>query len=137
MQARRLLKWLLRIEAICMGSAFLAALLPVSWIVAINDWAGLGPFEATPLMQYFARSLSLLYGIYGSLMWITSGDLDRFRPVITYMAAAAIFMSLALLAIDLSVGMPAAWTALEALVPAAGGVTVLALQRWIRHSTPA
>jgi hypothetical protein len=57
-----------------------------------------------------------------------AGDVVRYRPLITFLALAAIVHGGILLGIDLATGMPFFWTLLEAPLFAATGLLVLWLQ---------
>ncbi len=127
------LQALLRFGAAVMGLAILAVFMPMEWMQASNSALGLEPMADTPLMQYLTRSLSLIYAAYGSLMWVTSSDLRRFSPVITYMAVAGIIISIFLFGIDRFAGLPLWWALGEAAVPLSMGGAVLFLQSRIRR----
>jgi hypothetical protein len=118
-----------------MGLAVVAVFLPTAWMAAVNDWAGLAPLPRTPLVEYLTRSLSALYAVYGSLMWVTSSDVARYAGVVTYMGGAGIALGIVLAGIDVAAGMPAGWTALDALSPSCGGAIVLLLQRQARRTS--
>ncbi len=115
-----------------MGSAVVAIFLPSETMAAVSAKLGVGPYVPGPLTDYLTRSLSALYALLGSLNWITSRDPERYAGVITYMGAAAVVLSLVLLGIDLTSGMPLSWTVSDALGPAIGGCLVLWLQRKAR-----
>ncbi|MCH9647332.1 MAG: hypothetical protein K0U98_03775 [Deltaproteobacteria bacterium] len=123
------LKLLLRFGASVMGLALLAVFMPTEWMALANGALGLEPFPATPLTQYLTRSLSLLYATYGSLMWVTSSDVRRFAPVITYMAVADIVFALFILVIDMAAGLPPWWAFGEAGATLGMGAMILFLQR--------
>lgn len=129
---QRWLVLLLRFQASVMGLAFLAVILPSSWMAASSQMLGL-THPTGPLTEYLTRSLSALYGVYGSLGWVTSSDVERYAGVITYMGVAALCWGPLLLAIDLFAGMPSWWAMGEALAPSSGGALVLWLQRKARR----
>jgi hypothetical protein len=122
----------LRFEAAVMGLAAVAVFLPTDWMAGLNDRLGLEPLPRSPLVEYLTRSLSALYAAYGSLMWVTASDVERYAGVISYMGWAAVAFGGVLAGIDLAAGMPAWWTALDAASPACGGALVLLLQRRAR-----
>ena len=130
---RRLLVLLLRIQATVMGLAFLAAIMPSSWMAATSQMLGL-THPSVPLTEYLTRSLSALYGVYGSLGWVTSSDVERYSGVITYMGVVALFWGPLLFAIDLFAGMPTFWAIGEVIAPTTGGALVLFLQRRAREA---
>jgi hypothetical protein len=110
----RLLAALLRLEGAIEMLAFLAVVMPTAWMAAIHRWLGLGEFPAARLLDYMIRSVSLLYGMHGVLVWILASDVRRFRPIIIYAAVTYLLGGLAFLGIDLTAGMPGWWTVGEA-----------------------
>jgi hypothetical protein len=124
----------LRFQAAVMGLAFVFVFVPTSWMAAIHDRLGIGALPASPIVEYLTRSLSALYGVYGSLAWVTSSDPRRYRAVVLYMAIVAIAWGPLLAGIDHQAGMPLFWLVGELLVPPAGGVIVLALLRRLDRS---
>lgn len=128
---QRWLARLLRFQAFVMGLAFFAVLMPSSWMAASSQMLGLA-HPAGPLTEYLTRSLSALYGVYGSIGWVTSSDVERYAGVITYMGVAALLWGPLLCAIDLFAGMPVWWAVGEALAPSCGGALVLWLQQRAR-----
>jgi hypothetical protein len=63
------------------------------------------------------------------LVLFISLDVHRYRPLIIFLALAAIIHGAILLGIDLSLGMPFFWTVLEAPSFMATGVVLLWLAR--------
>jgi hypothetical protein len=49
----------------------------------------------------------------GALCLVLAADLERYRPLVRFLGVAFALMSLVLLGVDLAVGMPWWWTALE------------------------
>lgn len=125
---RRLQLWL-RFCAGAMGLAFLAAFLPTAWMLRSSTMLGIEPLPDLPLFQYLARSLSLLYALYGSLMWVTASDPRRFAPVVTYMAVGDVLFGTLVGALDLYVGMPVWWALTDFSMATTGGLVTLFLQR--------
>ena len=66
--------------------AFAAAIMPSHWMEEISEELGFDPFPDSPLTFYLARNLSLLYGFLGALLIVVSLDLDRYRPLVWYIA---------------------------------------------------
>jgi hypothetical protein len=131
---RRAGEWVLVVVLRALGLLDLCALgavvLPARWMAAGHAGAGLGPLPPRPLVGYLARSASALYALHGALVLFLSFDVRRYGPVITFLAAAALFHGAVMLGIDLAEGMPFWWTALEGAAFAAGGVVVL-LAQWL------
>ena len=109
----QLLQLTLRVGGAVIVAAFAATLLPLDWMAATHEWLGLGTFPRAPLTEYLIRSISLLYGFHGILMLIVSKDPVRFRPIVSYLVIMDIAFGLAIIAIDVHVGMPWWWTAGE------------------------
>lgn len=112
MDAReRWLVILLRLSGSVLLLAFLAAWMPTQTMRTVHeDVLGLGPFPATPLVDYLTRSISLLYGFHGALVWVTSCDVRRLRPVVVYLGWMNVAFGAGMLAIDLGAGLPPYWT---------------------------
>ncbi|MEM9291138.1 MAG: hypothetical protein AAGD01_05630 [Acidobacteriota bacterium] len=117
-----------------MGLAVIAVFLPWEWIRHSSEGLGLEPLPEIPLAEYLVRTLSLLYAIYGSMMWITASDPRRYAVVIRYMALAAILFGVLVFFIDRSAGMPPWWIAAEVAGTAGSGCITLALSRTLRRS---
>lgn len=124
-----LLTLLLRFGGFAMLCALPMALLPTDWMASSHAWLGLGPFPqpAAPLVEYLARSISLLYGFHGGLLLVVSTDPRRFRPIVRYLGVMNILFGLGVLAIDLAVGLPMLWTLIEGPSVAITGVLFLFL----------
>jgi hypothetical protein len=125
----KLLVLLLRLAGTVMVTAFLAALVPVDWMAAAHRWLGLGEFPRTPIVDYLARSIALLYGCHGVLVLIVSGDPVRYRTIVWYLAVMNTFFGAMMLAIDIHAGMPAMWTLLEGPPVIAFGIVIGLLNR--------
>ena len=121
--------WGLRLLGIIDMLALIAVVMPLEWMSRVNDLCGLGPFPDSRIVGYLARTTSALYALHGALVIFISGDVVRYRPLITFLSIAAIVHGVILLGIDLSAGMPFFWTLLEAPSFAATGVVVL----WLQH----
>ena len=109
--------------------AFLAAVMPEHWMVEIAEALGFDPFPDSPLTFYLARNLSLLYGFVGAFLIVVSFDLDRYRPLVCYIAMGTILFSLLQLLVDAQSGLPAWWTLGESLSTLVGGVLLYWIQR--------
>lgn len=109
----RILQILLRIGGVTMLTAFFAIFLPVRWMAVSHEWLGLGPFPASPIVDYLTRSASLLYAWHGGLLLVASTNVRRHSPVLLYLGFATAIGGLILLGIDLHAGMPTYWTVWE------------------------
>jgi hypothetical protein len=103
--------------------------MPESWMAAMHQGLGLGELPRAPLMGYMTRSASLLYAMHGAMIVFVSYDIPRYRPLIRFLAWAAVAHGLLLALIDLFEQMPLWWTVLEGPVYFLLGAAVLRLLR--------
>lgn len=129
MTAERLLAWLLRLGACFTLPAFLTALLPAETMVRVHRDLGLGELEVVPVVDYMARSLSMLYGFHGALLLLLSFRIQPLATVIVFVGWMNLLFGAALLAIDVHAGLPAWWIAAEGPWVAATGALILVLTR--------
>lgn len=128
----RLLTLLLRIAGLTTGAAFLAIFLPADWMATTHEALGLGPFPRAPIVDYLARSIALLYGFHGILMFMVAGDPVRYRPIVTYIATMDLIFGIAIAIIDVHAGLPWYWTMGESLSITGLGVLIAVLNRSTR-----
>ena len=114
--AERLLVFILRLNAGILLLALVAVFLPHEWMAIVNHSLFHGELPATPLVGYLTRSLSALYGFLGIVVWYVSRDVRRYRPLIAFQAGLTVVYGVALVGIDLFVGMPWLWTVSEAVL---------------------
>src|SRR5947209_14798980 len=101
-----LLRYLLGIPGVF---ALVAVLMPVSWMAAAHRWLGLGEMPDAPVVEYLARSLSAMYAVLGALFLLAASDLERYRPLVRFLAVTFALLGLVLLGIDLAAGLPWWW----------------------------
>jgi hypothetical protein len=111
--ADKVLAILLRVMGAGGLLALIAVFLPLSWMAATHRWLGLGEMPTGPVVEYLARSLSILYALFGALFLVVAADLERYRPLVRFLALACVPLSLVFLGVDLAAGMPWWWTACE------------------------
>jgi hypothetical protein len=109
--------------------AFAAAVMPETWIVETAEALGFDPFPFSPLTFYLARNLSLLYGFVGAFLLVVALDLDRYRPLVRYVAIGTILFGPLQLVVDSMSDMPSWWTLGESLSTLVGGVLLYWLQQ--------
>jgi hypothetical protein len=109
--------------------AFAAAVMPETWIVETAEALGFDPFPFSPLTFYLARNLSLLYGFVGVFLLVVALDLDRYRPLVRYVAIGTILFGPLQLVVDSMSDMPSWWTLGESLSTLVGGVLLYWLQQ--------
>jgi hypothetical protein len=127
--ADALLKWLLRVIGGVELLAIPFILIPVGWMDAVHARLLGHPLPAGPIVEYMARSLSVMYAIHGAVVFRVSFDVVRFRPLIAFLGGLHVFIGLAVLGTDVSAGLPVWWVAGEGPGIAAGGVLVLVLAK--------
>ena len=103
-------KVLLRLAGAVEILAFIAVVMPRSWMEISHEWLGLGQMPHGPVLMFLIRQASYTYGMHGISLWVLAMDVKRFRPLIilngiSYLLAAAVFS-----AIDYTTGMPLWWT---------------------------
>lgn len=130
----RVLALLLRLIGLVMLPAFAAVFLPTAWMARAHGALGLGEFPATPIVEYLTRSISALYGVHGGLLLVISGNVERYRGVVAYVATMHLFFGLGMLAIDVHAGMPWFWTVAEGPPIVAAALILLYLLRSIPRS---
>ncbi len=108
--AERLLVGILYLMGGMASCAVFAIVMPTSWMAAVNDWLGLGPFHRSPLVEYLTRSLSALYALLGAFTLYLARNARRHLALIVVVGRLTIALGLALTAIDFAVGMPAHWS---------------------------
>ena len=127
--SRQLLIVLLRFGALMTGLAFLTVPLPVESMVSTHRWLGLGVLPRAPIVEYLARSVAAFYGFHGVLLFLLSTDVDRYAPIITFIAVMNVSLGLMLVAIDVHAGLPAWWIVSEGPPIILTGLTVGLLNR--------
>ncbi len=132
MNNQRLLSWLLRLTGLVEILAFVAVVMPHSWMLTAHAWLGMGELPEGALMMFMIRQASYAYGMHGISLLVLASDLKRFRPLIllnglSFLLAAPVFFL-----IDYSAGMPWFWTIGDAVSCGFVGVAVLLLDRKVR-----
>ncbi len=108
--AEAVLRILLRFSACVLLLAFAAALLPFEWMAAIHARLGLGELPRAPIVEYLARSLSLLYGVHGAIVLFVSRDPRRHASLVLFIGWISAGLGIALTLVDVAAGMPMWWT---------------------------
>jgi hypothetical protein len=103
----------LRATAVLLLLAFVGAALPESWMKAAYESGGLGPWPGGALLVYLAREVSLLYGFYGVLALYLSFDVQRYRPLIRFLAIASIPFVPVIFLVIWGAGLPMVWAVCE------------------------
>ena len=125
----RLLAWLLRIGGSFELLAFVAVVMPRSWMELSHVWLGLGEMPHGPILIFMIRQASYVYGMHGISLWILASNVVRFRPLvvlngISFLLAAPVFFL-----IDYTSGVPHWWTVMDTLLCGLFGAGLLWLSR--------
>ena len=110
MDRERLLVWLLRLAGATEILAFIAVVMPRSWMEISHAWLGLGEMPAGPLLMFMIRQASFTYGVHGLSLWLIASDVKRFRPFVVFNAIAFLVAAPVFFLIDFTSGMPWWWT---------------------------
>jgi hypothetical protein len=103
----------LRATAVLLLLAFVGAALPESWMKAAYESGGLGPWPGGALLVYLAREVSLLYGFLGVLALYLSFDVQRYRPLVRFMAIASFPFVPVMFVVIWAAGLPMVWAVCE------------------------
>jgi hypothetical protein len=123
----RALVWYLRGYGAVLLAALPFTIVPTSWLAGIHEWLGLGPWPATALLEYLARSASAIYALVGGMAVMMSFDVRGYRPLILLLGWVSVPGSVYLLVLDLALGFPWWWVLSEGPVVLLTGVALLVL----------
>jgi hypothetical protein len=129
MDRQRLLVWLLRLAGAVEILAFIAVVMPRSWMETALTWLGLGTMPGGPLIMFMIRQASYTYGVHGISLWVIASDVERFRPLVRLNGIAFLLAGPLYLLIDYNLGMPLWWTIEDPLSMAFFGAALLWLSR--------
>jgi hypothetical protein len=129
MNRQRLLAWLLLFAGAIEVLAFVAVIMPRSWMEASHAWLGLGEMPSGSITMFMIRQASYTYGMHGISLWILASDVERFRALvmlngISFLLAAPVFFL-----IDHTSGLPLWWTLGDTAACGFFGVALLWLNR--------
>jgi hypothetical protein len=93
MTAESGLKWVLRFIAVTTIPAFIAAVMPQSWVVFLIHKAEPG-MSTGILVTYLARILMLMYAFVGLQCFIFSTDIERYRPLVWILGVGTVVVTL-------------------------------------------
>ena len=110
MDRERLLVWLLRLAGATEILAFIAVVMPRSWMEISHTSLGLGEMPGGPLLMFMIRQASFTYGVHGLSLWLIASDVKRFRPFVLFNGIAFLVAAPVFFLIDFTSGMPWWWT---------------------------
>jgi hypothetical protein len=130
MRSDQLQSLILRLSGSVEVLAFLAVVMPRSWMVSSHSWLGLGDMPDGPLIKFMIRQASYVYGMHGVSLWVLASDVQRFQPMIVLNGISFTLAGAVFFAIDYSAGMPFWWTISDTLGCAFFGIALLLLNRF-------
>ena len=126
---QKLTAWLLRAMGAVEILAFVAVIMPRSWMETSHAWLGLGVMPDGPIIMFMIRQASYFYGTHGVLLWLMAADVVRFQPLVRFTGWMFLLAAPVFFVIDYTAGMPAFWTATDTVSSAFLGVALLYLTR--------
>lgn len=93
--------------------ALIPIFFPFAWMAYWHALMDIGELPQAIIVGYLTRSLSMLYATYGILYLYLALHVDRYLPLIRFMAWLKIVLGAGLAILDLYEGMPWYWTLAE------------------------
>ncbi|HXD30852.1 MAG TPA: hypothetical protein VN643_07040 [Pyrinomonadaceae bacterium] len=129
MTEQQIQKWILRIAGGFEILAFIAVVMPRSWMEVGHTWLGMGVMADGPLLMFMIRQASYTYGFHGLSLLVLSTDLERFRPLLMLNGISFTLAGVVFALIDYTSGMPWFWTVGDSLGCGLFGIAILWLNR--------
>ena len=129
MNSQRVQSSLLRLAGSVEILAFVAVIMPRSWMEVSHAWLGMGEMPSGPLIMFMIRQASYTYGMHGVSLWVLASDVVRFRTLILLNGISFLLAALVFSLIDHMSGMPWWWTAGDALGCGFFGAALLLVNR--------
>jgi len=129
MNRQRISAFLLRLSGSVEILAFIAVVMPRSWMEIAHTWLGLGEMPNGPIIMFMIRQASYTYGIHGISLWVIASDVERFRLLVILNGIAFLVAAPVFFLIDHTSGMPLWWTLGDAFGCAGFGAALLWLSR--------
>lgn len=129
MDRQRLQAWLLRLAGSVEILAFIAVVMPRSWMETAHAWLGLGVMPGGPLLMFMIRQASYTYGMHGISLWVIASNVERFRLLVLLNGIAFLVAGPVFFLIDYQSGMPLWWTIEDSFSCACFGAALLWLSR--------
>lgn len=121
----RLQRLILRITALISLIALPAIILPRLAMEKLSWLTGFGQPPDVPLLVYVAAGGAAVFVGQAGFLWILSGDVVRYRPLVLYVGWVYTACGPAFLWIDRDAGMPHWWVAMDSLGSLIVGGTLL------------
>ena len=129
MNRLRLQAWLLRLAGAVEILAFIAVVMPRSWMEMSHTGLGLGTMPDAPVLMFLIRQASYTYGVHGISLWVLASNVERFRPLIVLNGIAFLVAGPVFYLIDYTSGMPWWWALADPLSCFCFGAALLWLTR--------
>jgi len=129
MNRQRISAFLLRLSGSVEILAFIAVVMPRSWMEIAHTWLGLGEMPNGPIIMFMIRQASYTYGMHGISLWVIASDVERFRLLVILNGIAFLVAAPVFFLIDHTSGMPLWWTLGDAFGCAGFGAALLWLSR--------
>src|SRR5204863_906360 len=127
MNNQELQKLILRLTGATEILAFIAVVMPRSWMEISHEWLGMGTMPQGAVLMFMIRQASYTYGLHGISLWVLATDVKRFRPLVILNGIAFLIAAFVFFAIDYSAGMPWFWTWADSIGCGIFGVAMLLL----------
>ena len=127
MSSDRLQAWILRLTGLTEILAFIAVVMPRSWMEVSHQWLGLGQMPDGPILMFMIRQASYAYGMHGLSLWILAADVVRFRRLIIFNGISFLLAAPVFFLIDYTYGLPAWWIMVDSLGCGSFGAWMLLL----------
>ena len=121
--------FLLRLAGSVELLAFLAVVMPRSWMEIAHTWLGLGEMPNGAIIMFMIRQASYTYGMHGISLWVIASDVERFRLLIILNAISFLIAAPVFFLIDQTSGMPFWWTLGDTFGCGSFGAALLWLSR--------
>jgi hypothetical protein len=135
MNHQRIQAWLLRLAGAIEILAFIAVVMPRSWMEIAHAWLGLGEMPGGPVLMFLIRQASYTYGIHGISLWVIASNVERFRAFVILNGIAFLVAGPVFFLIDQTSGMPLCWTLGDTFACACFGAALLWLSRKTHGAT--
>jgi hypothetical protein len=127
MNNEELQKLILRLTGAMEILAFIAVVMPHSWMEISHEWLGMGTMPQGAVLMFMIRQASYTYGMHGISLWVLATDVKRFRPLVIFNGIAFVIAAVVFFAIDYTAGMPWFWTWSDSIGCLVFGVALLVL----------
>jgi len=129
MNRQRMSAFLLRLAGSVELLAFLAVVMPRSWMEIAHTWLGLGEMPNGAIIMFMIRQASYTYGMHGVSLWVIASNVERFRLLIIFNAISFLIAAPVFFLIDQTSGMPFWWTLGDTFGCGSFGAALLWLSR--------